>query len=294
MKKLRIDSALAERGLFASRTAAAAAVRAGEVRVGADGPIALRPSELVSPEDDLIVSERPRFVSRGGVKLANVLDTLGIEVRGLECLDVGASTGGFTDCLLQRGAARVIALDVARGQLEAGLRADPRVAVLERLNARELTPEALPFRPELTVFDVSFISLRKVLGPVAACISPGGRILAMVKPQFELGRGRVGRGGVVRSPADRREAVRLVAGHLEGLGLDVCGVASSGLPGPKGNRETFLCARTGAPAVADLDAELERLDPDPAPGSHGSSGRARARRRPGGRAVADRGPGGRA
>ncbi len=261
MKKLRIDSALAERGLFPSRTAAAGAVRAGEVRIGADGPIALKPSELVGPDADLIVAERPRFVSRGGVKLCNALDTLGLDVGGLDCLDVGASTGGFTDCLLQRGAEHVVALDVAHGQLELGLRGDPRVTVIERQNARELDPGLLPFAPQLTVVDVSFISLVKVLPALSACTAPEGEILAMVKPQFELGRERVGRGGVVRSAADRRDAVRAVAACVGDLGLRVGGLASSGLPGPKGNLETFLWCGAAVPPLVDFESALGEVEP---------------------------------
>jgi 23S rRNA (cytidine1920-2'-O)/16S rRNA (cytidine1409-2'-O)-methyltransferase len=261
VKKLRIDAALAERGLFPSRTAAAAAVRAGEVQIGADGPIALRPSEQIGPEAELIIAERPRFVSRGGFKLANALDALGLDVSGLECLDVGASTGGFTDCLLQRGTERVIALDVARGQLDAGLRDDPRVTVIERRNARELDPTELPFAPGLAVIDVSFISLTKVLPAVQGCLAAEGEILALVKPQFELGRGRVGRGGVVRSPAERREAIRGVAGFAGQLGLRVGGLASSGLPGPKGNLETFVWCGAELPAVPDFEAALAEVEP---------------------------------
>ncbi len=261
VKKLRIDAVLAERGLFPSRTAAAGAVRAGEVRIGPDGPIALRPSEPVGPEAELIVAERPRFVSRGGIKLANALDYLGLDVAGLDCLDVGASTGGFTDCLLQRGAERVIALDVARGQLDAGLREDPRVAVVERRNARGLERAELPFEARLATIDVSFISLTKVLPAVAACLAPGGEILALVKPQFELGRGRVGRGGVVRSAADRREAIRTVARFAEEQGLRVGGLVSSGLPGPKGNLETFVWCGVDVPPVPDLEGALAGVEP---------------------------------
>src|SRR6478672_9823530 len=185
MKKSRIDAVLAERGIFPSRTAAAGAVRAGEVRVGRDGPIALRPSQLVEPEADLLVDAGPRFASRGGIKLDNALERLGIDLDGRECLDVGASTGGFTDCMLQRGASRVAAVDVAYGQLDLGLREDPRVTVIERLNARELTPADLPFAPALAAIDVSFISLAKMLPAVAGCLAPRGELLAMVKPQFE-------------------------------------------------------------------------------------------------------------
>jgi 23S rRNA (cytidine1920-2'-O)/16S rRNA (cytidine1409-2'-O)-methyltransferase len=255
MKKSRIDAVLAEQGLFPSRTAAAGAVRAGEVRVGQDGPVALRPSMLVEPEAKLIVDAGPRYVSRGGIKLENALETLGIDVSGRECVDVGASTGGFTDCLLQQGAPRVAAVDVAYGQIDVRLREDPRVTVIERLNGRDLLPSDLPFAPALATVDVSFISLTKILPAVARCLAPGGEALAMVKPQFELGRKRVGR-GVVRDAGDRHEAILLVAEAAGELGLQVRGVASSGLPGPKGNRETFVwCGGEGLP-VADLDAAI--------------------------------------
>jgi 23S rRNA (cytidine1920-2'-O)/16S rRNA (cytidine1409-2'-O)-methyltransferase len=252
---------LAERGLFPSRTAAAGAVRAGEVRIGPDGPVALRPSQLVEPDASLVVDEGPRFVSRGGTKLENALVALAIDVAGRDCLDVGASTGGFTDCLLQRGAARVAALDVAYGQLDVRMRRDPRVVTIERLNARGLAPADLPFAPSLATIDVSFISLTKVLPAVARCLAPGGEVLAMVKPQFELGRERVGR-GVVRDVADRREAIVKVAGAARDLGLPVRGFASSGLPGPKGNRETFVrCGGEGA-AVDDLEAAVAAVEED--------------------------------
>jgi len=261
MKKARIDAVLAERGLFPSRTAAAGAVRAGAVRVGPDGPVALRPSQLVEPEATLVVDEGPRFVSRGGIKLENALDALGVDATGRDCLDVGASTGGFTDCLLQRGAARVAAVDVAYGQIDLRLRQDPRVTVIERLNARELMAADLPFAPDLAVVDVSFISLSKILPAVVRCLAPGGEILAMVKPQFELGRERVGK-GVVRDLGDRREAILGVALAARDLGLAVRGFASSGLPGPKGNRETFLwCGGEGAGA-GDLEAAIAAAEPE--------------------------------
>jgi 23S rRNA (cytidine1920-2'-O)/16S rRNA (cytidine1409-2'-O)-methyltransferase len=259
MKKARIDAVLAERGLFSSRSAAAGAVRAGEVRVGTDGPVALRPSQLVEPEAEFVLQARPRFVSRGGIKLDNALDTLGIDVAGRECLDVGASTGGFTDCLLQRGATRVVAADVAYGQIDSRLRKDPRVTVIERLNARAMGPADLPFLASLATVDVSFISLTKILPPVAACMAPGGEVLAMVKPQFELGRERVGR-GVVRDPADRQEAVLKVALAARETGLTVRGIASSGLPGPKGNRETFVWCGGEGQALADLESAIAAAD----------------------------------
>jgi len=261
VKKSRIDAVLAERGLFPSRSAAAGAVRAGEVRVGRDGPVALRPSQLVEPNASLIVEEGPRYVSRGGTKLENALESLAVDVSGRDCLDVGASTGGFTDCLLQRGAARVAAVDVAYGQLDARLRQDPRVHVLERLNARAMEPADLPFVPSLATVDVSFISLAKVLPAVVRCLDPGGEVMAMVKPQFELGRDRVGR-GVVRDAADRREAILAVANAARGLGLPIRGFASSGLPGPKGNRETFVwCGGDGA-VVDDLEAAVAAAEGD--------------------------------
>jgi 23S rRNA (cytidine1920-2'-O)/16S rRNA (cytidine1409-2'-O)-methyltransferase len=255
MKKARIDAVLAERGLFPSRSAAAGAVRAGEVRLGQDGAVALRPSQLIEPEAALIVDEGRRYVSRGGNKLENALEALAIDVAGRECADVGASTGGFTDCLLQRGAARVAAVDVAYGQIDVRLREDPRVTVVERLNAREMLPSDLPFAPSLATVDVSFISLTKVLPAVVGCLAPGGEILAMVKPQFELGRKRVGR-GVVRDLDDRREAIETVAVAAQQLGLPVRGVASSGLPGPKGNRETFVWCGGEGPPLADLDGAV--------------------------------------
>lgn len=250
---------LADRGLFPSRSAAAGAVRAGEVRIGPDGPVAVRPSQLVEPEAPLVVDVGPRFVSRGGVKLDNALAALGIDVAGRDCLDVGASTGGFSDCLLQRGAARVAAVDVAYGQLALGLREDPRVTAIERLNARELKPGDLPFEPVLAVVDVSFISLTKVLPAVARCLALGGELLAMVKPQFELGRERVGK-GVVRDPADRREAVLKVALAAHELGLPVRGFAPSGLPGPKGNRETFVWCGGDEKGLDDLEAAIQGVD----------------------------------
>jgi 23S rRNA (cytidine1920-2'-O)/16S rRNA (cytidine1409-2'-O)-methyltransferase len=261
VKKSRIDAVLAERGLFPSRSAAAGAVRAGEVRVGRDGPVALRPSQLVEPEAPLIVDAGPRYASRGGTKLENALEALGIDVSDRDCLDVGASTGGFTDCLLQRGAARVAAVDVAYGQIDRRLRDDPRVAVIERLNARALEPADLPFAPSLATVDVSFISLTKVLPAVARCLAPGGEVLAMVKPQFELGRERVGR-GVVRDAADRREAILLVARAAGELGLAVRGFAFSGLPGPKGNRETFVWCGGEGPAVPDPEAAILAVEGD--------------------------------
>jgi 23S rRNA (cytidine1920-2'-O)/16S rRNA (cytidine1409-2'-O)-methyltransferase len=259
--KRRIDTLLAERGLAGSRTAAAESVRAGRVRIGTDGPFAVKPGQLVAENAELLVSEPQPYVSRGGIKLANGLDALGIDPAGRDCLDVGASTGGFVDCLLKRGAARVIALDVARGQLDWGIRNDPRVEVIEGRNARELDPAELPFEPSLVTADASFISLAKLLPALAVCVPPGGDLLGLVKPQFELERGRVGKGGVVRSAADRRDALRLAAGAAAAAGLAVQGFASSGLAGPKGNRETFIWCRTGGEPVADLEAAIAEVEP---------------------------------
>jgi 23S rRNA (cytidine1920-2'-O)/16S rRNA (cytidine1409-2'-O)-methyltransferase len=237
----RLDTLLAERGLARSRASAVEEIRAGRVRIGRGGEVAAKPSQLVPDDAELAVDEAPRYVSRGGLKLENALDELGVTVEGRLCLDVGASTGGFSDCLLSRGAARVTALDVGHGQLDWRLRNDERVDVMERVNARELQPEDLAYAPELVAIDVSFISLRKVLPAVAACLADGGEILAMVKPQFELERGLVGKGGVVRDPVLRQRAIDDVAQNARGIGLGVKGVASSGLPGPKGNLESFLC-----------------------------------------------------
>ena len=255
MVRQRLDTLLAERGLAPSRSAAATTIRAGMVRIGRGGERAAKPSQMVAEDTRIEVEEGRRFVSRGGLKLEAALDALEVSPEGLDCLDVGASTGGFTDCLLQRGAVRVAAVDVGRGQLDWTLREDERVTVLEGVNARELEAATLPFEPALAVIDVSFISLAKVIGPVAACLAPTGELLAMVKPQFELGRGRVGKGGVVRSPEERREAVELVAAAAGELGLGLAGVAPAGVPGPKGNREVFIRLRAGA-GVADPAAAI--------------------------------------
>jgi 23S rRNA (cytidine1920-2'-O)/16S rRNA (cytidine1409-2'-O)-methyltransferase len=257
VSRVRLDSLLAERGLFESRSRAAAAVMAGEVSL--DGRPASKAGQLVDPSVEIAVAAARAYVSRGGVKLANALDALGIPVAGRDALDVGASTGGFTDCLLQRGAARVIALDVAYGELDFRLRNDARVTVIERTNARSVA--SLPFPPALIVIDVSFISLRKVLPAVVALAAPQFDCLAMVKPQFEVGRDRVGKGGVVRDPALRREAVASVAACGAELGCSVMGFAPSGLPGPAGNLETFAWLAEGgrSGAVEDVGRVLAEV-----------------------------------
>ncbi len=253
MPRVRLDSLLAERGLFESRTRAAAAVIAGQVHLGPGRRRAEKPGQLVDAGVMLEVEGPPPYVSRGGLKLANALDRLGVPVEGRRALDVGASTGGFTDCLLQRGAAHVVALDVAYGELDYRLREDARVTVIERVNARALTPDRLPYAPDLIVVDVSFISLTKVLPAVLACAAERFDCLAMVKPQFEVGRERVGKGGVVRDPELRREAVQAVA---DAAPAAVMGSAPSALEGPSGNRETFLwLAETDRPgAVSEVEA----------------------------------------
>ncbi len=266
MARVRLDTLLAERGLFASRTRAAASVMAGEVRLGGDGGRrAEKPGQMVDPDTVLAVDEAPRFVSRGGIKLANALERFAIDVAGRRCLDVGASTGGFTDCLLQGGAEHVVALDVAYGELDWRLRNDERVTVLERCNARAITPDGLPYAPGFVVIDVSFISLTKVLPAVLACVAPGSYdVLAMIKPQFEAGRGNVGKGGVIRDPDQRRALLVSVAACARGLGASVLGFASSGLPGPKGNRESFVWlaeAGRAGDVGADLDAAAREVEP---------------------------------
>ena len=228
----RLDVLLVERGLAESRAQAQALVMAGLV------PGYGKAGEQVDEAAELVVERSPRYVSRGGEKLAHALDELGVDVAGRDALDVGSSTGGFTDVLLQRGAARVIALDVGRGQLHHRLRSDPRVTVLERTNAREL--ESLPYAPDLVTCDVSFISVRTALPPALALARPGWEALVLVKPQFEAGREEVGKGGVIRDPELHRRVVREIAEAALAWPAETVGVVDSGLPGPKGNREFFL------------------------------------------------------
>jgi 23S rRNA (cytidine1920-2'-O)/16S rRNA (cytidine1409-2'-O)-methyltransferase len=260
MVKQRLDRLLTDRGLFPSRARAAAAVMAGEVHVGCGRRRASKPGELVDVGEALSIQERPAFVSRGGLKLANALSATRLDPAGRRAIDVGASTGGFTDCLLSRGAHEVIAVDVGYGELHWRLRNDPRVHVLERTNARSLTPAALPYSPDLAVVDVSFISLTKVLPAVLRCLAPAHEVLALIKPQFEVGRGKVGKGGVVRDPALRRASLVEVGRAARALGAAVLGYCSSGLPGPKGNHETFIwLAEPGRAGAADGEARLEEM-----------------------------------
>ena len=262
MRRVRLDHLLSERGVFPSRTRAAASVLAGEVMLLPERRRAEKPGQLVAEDVELEVAQAPQFASRGGVKLANALDALGISVAGRRALDVGASTGGFTDCLLQRGAEHVVALDVAYGQLDWRLRSDGRVTVIERHNAREIDPAALPYAPDLIVIDVSFISVTKVLGAALAAAAADFDCLALVKPQFEVGRAGVGKGGVVRDAALRRGALVAVGEAATGLGASVLGFASSGLPGPKGNLESFAWLGAGSRAgVEDLESAARQVEP---------------------------------
>jgi 23S rRNA (cytidine1920-2'-O)/16S rRNA (cytidine1409-2'-O)-methyltransferase len=242
----RLDVLRVERWLADTRSQAQALVLAGLV------PGYEKPGQQVDEETDLRVDRPPPYVSRGGEKLANALAALGVDPSGRDCADVGASTGGFTDCLLQAGAARVIAIDVGYGQLHPRLRSDPRVVVLERTNARAITE--LPFAPELVTCDVSFISVTKALPPVLALARPGWEALVLVKPQFEAERADVAR-GVVHDPEVRRRAVSGVVDAARAWGGETAGVVDSGLPGPKGNRELFvhLINRQGAPNPDDID-----------------------------------------
>jgi 23S rRNA (cytidine1920-2'-O)/16S rRNA (cytidine1409-2'-O)-methyltransferase len=231
--KKRLDVLLVERGLAESRSQAQALVLAGRVKGHS------KAGEQVDDAADLEVEAGPRFVSRGGEKLAHALAELEIDVAGEDCLDIGASTGGFSDCLLQAGAGRVIALDVGYGQLHPRLREDPRVAVLERTNVRHLDCAQLPFSPTFVTADVSFISLTKALPPALACASPGWRALVLVKPQFEAGPQHVAK-GVVRDPEVRKRVLDEVTAQVPEWGARLEAVVDSGLPGPKGNREFFL------------------------------------------------------
>jgi 23S rRNA (cytidine1920-2'-O)/16S rRNA (cytidine1409-2'-O)-methyltransferase len=265
--RLRLDELLVARGLAATRAEAARLVLAGRVRLAAGG--IAKPGLAVRRDAPLELVEPSPYVSRGGEKLAAALEAFGVRVDGRVCLDVGASTGGFTDCLLGRGARRVYAVDVGRGQLHARLRGDPRVVVLEGVNARYLDPGRFPEPPTLATVDVAFIALDKVLPAIIRCLAAPVEIAALVKPQFEVGRGRVGKGGVVRDPALHREAVRAVAAAAAALGLAVGGVVASPLRGPKGNREFFVLAARdlGGRAALEgprLEAALEAAVVPPA------------------------------
>jgi len=260
----RLDQLLVDRGLVESRTRAQALVLAGKVGVG-EGDAARRdrkPGDLLAADTPIAIAEPEPYVSRGGHKLAAALDAFSIDPAGLVCLDVGASTGGFTDVLLQRGASRVYALDVGRGQLAASLRLDPRVVSMERTNARELTTSTLPEAVALATIDVSFISLGLVLGPVAATLIHGGHIVGLVKPQFEAGRGRTDH-GVVRDPAIHREVLERTVERAQAAGLGTRDVIAAPLTGPEGNRE-FLVHLAPGPGCAEIGDRIDAAVTPPA------------------------------
>jgi 23S rRNA (cytidine1920-2'-O)/16S rRNA (cytidine1409-2'-O)-methyltransferase len=258
-ERVRLDELLVARGLAPSRSAARGLIMARLVRV--DDQVSDKAGTLTRPEARVEVKQRPRFVSRGGEKLVHALEVFALDVTGASALDVGASTGGFVDCLLQAGAARVIALDVGRGQLEGGLRNDPRVFPLDRVNARYLTPEQLPFIPDLFTMDVSFISVTKVLPAVVGAMAPAYRGIVLMKPQFEAGPERVGKGGVVRDAAVHRDILlelgRFVIDHLE---AELHGVTDSGLLGADGNREFFFYLSRGGEKGWGLDTLGRAVD----------------------------------
>ena len=241
-ERQRLDLALVDRGLVSSRERAQAMIRAGLVRIA--GALADRPDQMIAPDQPIEIAGSTGYVSRGGEKLAAALDAFGIDARGRHALDVGASTGGFTDVLLQRGAERVIALDVGYGQLAWSLRQDPRVTVMERVNIRHL--DHLPQPADLAVIDVSFISLRLVLPRVRELLSPPGDVVALAKPQFEVGKGAVGKGGVVRDPAQHEQVLRELRGFAAEIGYRVAGEIPSPVLGAKGNQEFLLYLKPNA------------------------------------------------
>jgi 23S rRNA (cytidine1920-2'-O)/16S rRNA (cytidine1409-2'-O)-methyltransferase len=254
--RVRIDRLLVDKGLVESREKAARHILAGDVFV--DGERVDKAGALVAAAAEVELRGRAPFVSRGGEKLIHALDTFQIKVPGRVCVDVGASTGGFTDCLLQRGATRVFAVDVGTAQLDVKLRKDARVVVMEQTNARSLDPRVFDEQPSLAVIDVSFISLEKILPAVFGVLAPRSEIVALVKPQFEVGRAHVGKGGVVRDPAQHRAAVQRLARYAVLRGWHVLSVTASPLRGPKGNREFFLHLSAQGRTAANLESLIER------------------------------------
>lgn len=240
-KGLRLDLALVERGFFSSRQQAQAAIMAGEIQI--DGRVAAKASDSVQPDSQLAVAARERFVGRGGTKLEGAIEHFGLNCAGVTALDIGASTGGFTDCLLQRGAAKVFAVDVGHGQLAWKIRDDPRVVTLEKCNARHLSRTEIPELIQLCVIDVSFISLTLILPNAFELLTPDGVILALIKPQFELAREDVGRGGIVRDPALHAKVQAKVATFAQSMGAVVTGLFPSTITGTDGNQEFFVCLR---------------------------------------------------
>lgn len=247
--KVRADQLLVARGLAPSRARAQALVLAGKVYVG-ESRVDKAGAMLAEDAELRVKGEDHPYVSRGGVKLAGALDAFGVDPNGKRCLDLGASTGGFTDCLLQRGATSVAAVDVGYGQLAHKLRVDPRVLVLERTNARTLEPAEIGGAAELVVVDASFIGLGKLVDAIVRCLAPGGELVALVKPQFEVGREEAARGkGVVRDPEVRARAIQAALAELRDAGLEVLGTCDSPIEGPKGNLEAFVHARKGVDTV---------------------------------------------
>lgn len=264
---MRLDQLLVERGLAQSRERGRRLILAGEVMLG--DRVADRPGLLVEPDIDVRIKVRLPYVSRGGLKLAAAMDAFAVPVKDAICVDVGASTGGFTDVLLQRGAARVIAVDVGYGQLDWGLRQDPRVTVLERTNARSLSalpPDPVtgqPARAGVVTIDVSFISLKLILPSVSSWLEPDGHVVALIKPQFEAGRERVGKGGVVRDSQTHRDVLRAVLDWAVEHRWSVCGLIRSPIEGPAGNVEflAWLVPSTGDVQSIDYRTQIERLTP---------------------------------
>lgn len=255
-KRVRLDAELVRAGLAPSRERAQALVMAGHVLV--EGERASKAGALIPPDAELSVTgEAIPYVSRGGLKLERALDAFGVDVSGAVCVDVGASTGGFTHCLLERGAARVYAIDVGYGQLDWRLRNDPRVVNMERVNVRHLDPAAIPECADIVAIDVSFISLDLVLPVAVRLLGPAGSIIALVKPQFEVGKGEVGKGGIVRSPAKRRGAVEKVVRAAAGLGLSFCGLVAAPEVKPRSNVEYLALFRQEA---AGRDSGLALVD----------------------------------
>jgi 23S rRNA (cytidine1920-2'-O)/16S rRNA (cytidine1409-2'-O)-methyltransferase len=240
-KKLRLDQVLVGRGLFPSREQARRAILAGKVSVGTR--IAAKPSELLDDQTAIAVKPIRKYVGRGALKLESALDHFHVDLRGKTGLDIGASTGGFTDCMLQRGAEKIYAVDVGYGQLDWKLRNDPRVIVLEKINARFLTGDQVQELVDLCVIDVSFISLTLILPNAVALLEPDGVILALIKPQFELQRSEVGKGGIVRDPRLHQKAQDKIVAFVNDLGHVVAGIAPAGIKGADGNQEFFACIR---------------------------------------------------
>ncbi|QXF80006.1 TlyA family RNA methyltransferase [Rhodococcus pyridinivorans] len=262
-RRARVDAELVRRGLARSREHASELIAAGRVLIA--GTVASKPATAVEPNTPLIVTEvsdEVSWASRGAHKLLGALEAFapqGLQVSGRRCLDAGASTGGFTDVLLHEGAAEVVAVDVGYGQLVWRLQSDERVHVIDRTNVRSIDAETIGGRVDLVVADLSFISLKLVLPAFVACVAPGGDLLPMVKPQFEVGKDRVGSGGVVRDPALRAEAVLDVAREAQRQGLRTLGAVASPLPGPSGNVEYFLWLRAGEPGPEELDPAVIEL-----------------------------------